>query len=81
MLVLVFSLHARLFVRLAEKELRVFTDAGRICRPLFIVDCDSETDQLPRMRYNSTHAFNLRNRVDGWDWSRVLNDGLVRCLG
>ena len=65
---------------LAEKELRVFTDAGRICRPLFIVDCDSETDQLPRMRYNSTHAFNLRNRVDGWDWSRVLNDGLVRCL-
>jgi DNA-directed RNA polymerase II subunit RPB2 len=57
-----------------EKELRVFTDAGRICRPLFIVEPAADG---PRMRYTAEHAFHLRNKVSPLQQPRCLVASLI----
>lgn len=56
-----------------ERELRIFTDAGRICRPLFIVE-----DK--RLKYNATHAKQIFQGEHEWDWKRITSEGLVEFI-
>jgi DNA-directed RNA polymerase II subunit RPB2 len=54
-----------------EKELRIFTDAGRICRPLFTVD-----DM--KLNFNATHAKHLFDK--DWGWSKITSEGIVEYI-
>jgi DNA-directed RNA polymerase II subunit RPB2 len=59
-----------------EQELRIFTDAGRCCRPLFIVDKGTQRlkitrphiDRLLQRRAPNQEAF-------GWDW--LKQEGVI----
>mmetsp|Transcript_10451 Transcript_10451/g.26302 ORF Transcript_10451/g.26302 Transcript_10451/m.26302 type:complete len:1202 (+) Transcript_10451:187-3792(+) len=62
-----------------ERELRIYTDAGRVCRPLFIVD---ERDQ--RLAIRRHHIRRLEESTGGraaggqlYGWSQLLEEGLV----
>lgn len=57
-------------------ELRIGTDAGRVCRPLFIVD--TETNLL---RIRKQHIDLLRDyETTGYTFSRLVREGLVEYL-
>lgn len=53
-----------------EKELRLYTDAGRVCRPLFIVE-----DQ--QLSLKKEHVIALQ---DGGNWSSLINGGVIELL-
>ncbi|KAJ3363078.1 DNA-dependent RNA polymerase II [Allomyces arbusculus] len=55
-----------------DNELRIYTDAGRICRPLFIVN---EQQQLVLRR---DHVARLE--VGEWGWEDLLANGIVEYL-
>lgn len=56
---------------MGEKELRIHTDAGRICRPVLIVD-------KMRLVYQSEHAAKIQSKE--WDWNRIQSEGLVEYI-
>lgn len=53
-----------------EKELRMYTDAGRCCRPLFLV----ENQQL-RMTRETLER--LQDTEDEYRWQNLVSDGIV----
>ncbi|SAL98402.1 hypothetical protein [Absidia glauca] len=53
-----------------EKELRMYTDAGRCCRPLFLV----ENQQL-RMTRETLER--LQDTEDDYRWQNLVSDGIV----
>lgn len=62
-----------------ERELRLYTDYGRVCRPLIIVDQDT---QLPRLK--PEHITMIDNPEDypqiqaaGGTWQYLLNSGII----
>lgn len=61
-------------IRLAE--LRLYTDYGRCCRPLYIVD---DTAAGPELRINRQHIAALERRGAGGDfrWDDLVASGLV----
>ena len=59
-----------------EKELRIYTDAGRLMRPLFIVDPQSMTLLIKR---HHVEALNDESG-EGWDWSRLVQSGVIEYL-
>ena len=59
-----------------EKELRIYTDAGRLMRPLFIVDQQSMTLLIKR---HHVEALNDESG-EGWDWSRLVQSGVIEYL-
>lgn len=73
-----------------EKEFKIFTDAGRVYRPLFIVDDDPELETKGDLMLQKEHVHKLLNSeydeyVDEGDdgnshqytWSSLVNDGVV----
>ncbi|KAG9032875.1 DNA-dependent RNA polymerase II [Tulasnella sp. JGI-2019a] len=58
-----------------EKELRLYTDAGRVCRPLFIV----ENHEL---LIKKKHVRQLQETLDGqpYGWTNLLHDGVIELL-
>lgn len=76
-----------------EKELRLFTDAGRVCRPLFVVhDEESADNDLTRQAevgalvLNKEHVNKLAYSKDHpeiedkFGWSQVLSNGIAEYL-
>jgi DNA-directed RNA polymerase II subunit RPB2 len=55
-----------------EKEIRIYTDAGRCCRPLYTVS------ERGRLRFNLTHLRQLEQEMI--NWNDLLNDGLVEYI-
>lgn len=56
------------------KELRIYTDAGRVCRPLFIVE-DNE------LLLKKDHVEKLQNhRHTNFRWHNLLTDGIVELI-
>jgi len=55
-----------------EKEVRIYTDAGRCCRPLYIVEGEGPS---ARLRFRRRHLELLENR--DFDWNNLLTEGLV----
>lgn len=70
-----------------RKELRIYTDAGRICRPLFIVEQDEipndEGWRQPRLKIRKKHVRVLMNKEPGereseaFGFKALLHLGLV----
>ena len=58
---------------IADKEVRIYTDAGRICRPLFVV-------QDQQLAIKKTHIMQLQGinpNVKKLTWTDLLMEGLV----
>lgn len=68
-----------------RKELRIYTDAGRICRPLFIVEQDRVPNaagwRQPRLKIRKKHVQVLMNAQDAGDetfgFNALINLGLI----
>lgn len=67
-----------------EKEFKIFTDAGRVYRPLFIVDDDPESDTHGTLKLQKEHVNKLlTTEYDEYDdggaytWSLLVSDGVV----
>ncbi|EJT48974.1 DNA-directed RNA polymerase II subunit RPB2 [Trichosporon asahii var. asahii CBS 2479] len=62
-----------------ERELRLYTDAGRVCRPLFIVDRPTQTLRLKREHIDRLEniADGLEEAVDGSAWDELLYQGVI----
>lgn len=65
-----------------EKEFKIFTDAGRVYRPLFIVDDDPELDTKGDLMLRKEHVHQLLNSEydayeDGYLWLLLVADGVV----
>ncbi|RKP19176.1 DNA-directed RNA polymerase II subunit RPB2 [Rozella allomycis CSF55] len=57
-----------------EKEVRILTDAGRCCRPLFIVQNQS-------IQLNQNHLNQLQQRdITGFNWQNLLENGIIEYL-
>ncbi|KAG8760675.1 DNA-dependent RNA polymerase II [Serendipita sp. 396] len=59
-----------------EKELRIYTDSGRVCRPLFVVEKDKlliTPDQVARLR-------DEKDVAGGYRWDNLFKDGVVELL-
>jgi len=57
-----------------DRELRIYTDAGRICRPLFIVD---ETNHLCLKK---SHVQSLIDNPRETTWSSLVETGIVEYI-
>jgi DNA-directed RNA polymerase II subunit RPB2 len=67
-----------------EKELRIFTDAGRVCRPLFIVDEKQQEllltkDDVRRLNVDSGDDFGMED-TSKFGWTELVNNGKVEYL-
>jgi DNA-directed RNA polymerase beta subunit len=62
---------------LKDKELRLYSDPGRCCRPLFIVDQSTQ-----KLKITKQHVRRIQNRNEGdrYGWSQVVEDGLVELI-
>lgn len=70
-----------------EKEFKIFTDAGRVYRPLFIVDDDENSSTKGQLKLTKEHIHKLMraeyNEYDEYDtennygWSSLVNDGVI----
>lgn len=59
-----------------ERELRLFTDAGRVCRPLFVVDETTQTLKLTKDHIERIeHKLAIGEVVEAW--TDLLNDGII----
>uniref|UniRef100_M4BF07 DNA-directed RNA polymerase subunit beta n=1 Tax=Hyaloperonospora arabidopsidis (strain Emoy2) TaxID=559515 RepID=M4BF07_HYAAE len=59
---------------LMNKELRIYTDAGRVCRPLFIV----EDNQLLLQKEQVVKLQN--HKITNYCWHNLLTDGVVELI-
>eukprot|EP00953_Heterococcus_sp_UTEX-ZZ885_P026227 14182-Heterococcus_DN1.PRE.3 len=55
-----------------DRELRLYTDAGRVCRPLFVVD--RVNNQLVVRKH---HIHQLRNNPADYTWTTLMQAGAV----
>lgn len=61
-----------------DSELRIYTDAGRVCRPLFIVE--REEDDHLRLKIKKTHTRRLADDTSEYRWTQLVMDGLVEFI-
>jgi len=55
-----------------EKELRICTDAGRVCRPLFIVE-----NQRPLLKKRHVRQLHMGDDEHPFGWSELVENGFV----
>jgi len=60
-----------------EREVHVYTDAGRMCRPLLIVHTDPETKEQ-ELLLKSSHIEQLRTQEISW--SDLVLSGVVEYI-
>ena len=59
---------------IANRELRLFSDPGRCCRPIFIVE-----DQ--KLLIRKQHIMKLRHKEEsGFRWSELIANGLIEYI-
>ena len=63
---------------IAESEIRIYTDAGRICRPLFIVD--PETQELVIKKSHIARLQLSRENEDKMTFTNLLLEGIVEFI-
>lgn len=70
-----------------EKEFRIFTDAGRVYRPLFLVDNDEESDRKGELKLRKEHIYQLLNSDEDpetgeptFGWSSLVSNGVVEYI-
>lgn len=70
-----------------EKEFKIFTDAGRVYRPLFVVDDNPDSDTKGDLKLTKDHINRLMRAeysdYDAYDdeseygWSSLVNEGVI----
>ncbi|KAK9466550.1 hypothetical protein V1512DRAFT_262892 [Lipomyces arxii] len=65
-----------------EKEFKIFTDAGRVYRPLFVVDNDKSSPRNGELMLRKEHINRLIDDFDSteddrYGWTSLVNDGIV----
>ena len=60
-----------------EKELRVYTDAGRVCRPLFIVENQHLILQKKHIRWLNNGS---NEEGEEFKWDRMIKGGIIELL-
>ena len=60
-----------------EKELRVYTDAGRVCRPLFIVENQHLILQKKHIRWLNN---GVNDEAEEFKWDRMIKGGIIELL-
>ena len=60
-----------------EKELRLYTDAGRVCRPLFIVENQQLALQKKHVRWLNT---GVGEDGEAYKWEHLIKGGIVELL-
>nr|ANJ43287.1 RNA polymerase II beta subunit [Sugiyamaella mastotermitis] len=70
-----------------EKEFRIFTDAGRVYRPLFLVDNEEDSPTKGQLKLQKEHIHELINREDDpetgestYGWSSLVSNGVVEYI-
>ncbi|KAL1233681.1 DNA-directed RNA polymerase II subunit [Trichinella spiralis] len=58
-----------------DREIRIYTDAGRICRPLLIVE-----DQRLLLKKNHIENLKRRNESNGHGWSELVANSIVEYI-
>ncbi|KAJ2779787.1 DNA-dependent RNA polymerase II [Coemansia javaensis] len=61
-----------------ERELRIHTDSGRVCRPLLIVDKDLQL-RLKKAHINAIEKYDV-SHDDAYRWVDLLADGVIEYL-
>jgi DNA-directed RNA polymerase II subunit RPB2 len=61
---------------ISDKEVRIYTDAGRICRPLFVV----EDQQLMIKKHHISQLQGINQDQKKLTWSDLLMEGLVEYI-
>lgn len=57
------------------REVRIYTDCGRLCRPLFIVNDDQ------KLAIKKKHIFKIKNQAtESYEWENLLIDGLIEYI-
>jgi DNA-directed RNA polymerase II subunit RPB2 len=64
-----------------DKELRVYTDAGRVCRPLFIVDDDKDSPRYGALKLTKSAVDALNSeRESPSGWNDLITKGIVEYI-
>eukprot|EP00051_Salpingoeca_urceolata_P023095 m.387959 g.387959 ORF g.387959 m.387959 type:complete len:1181 (-) comp20066_c18_seq9:1399-4941(-) len=70
----VITAEVSIFRDVREQEVHVYTDAGRICRPLLIVDKQNDVQQL---RLKARHIEDLRSPEKTFSWPDLVKGEIV----
>ena len=68
---------------LKDRELKLYSDAGRCCRPLFIVDTDTQKLKIQREHVNHVIAKERQaasGEMQPYGWSELVADGLIEFI-
>ncbi|PRT53034.1 DNA-directed RNA polymerase II subunit RPB2 [Wickerhamiella sorbophila] len=72
-----------------EKEFKIFTDAGRVYRPLFVVENDPQSPRNGELKLQKDHVYRLLNTEqndlspedpDYFGWTSLVNNGVVEYI-
>lgn len=76
-----------------DREFKIFTDAGRVMRPLFVIDNDPKSENNGNLALNKSHINKLREdalidpnlpiaeRLEAkYGWHGLINDGTIEFL-
>jgi DNA-directed RNA polymerase II subunit RPB2 len=77
-----------------DREFKIFTDAGRVCRPLFVVNNKSgdpnkgdlvlKKDHIKRLQEDLTMPLNMdleeKEEAGYYGWQGLINDGVIEYL-
>ncbi|OLL21764.1 DNA-directed RNA polymerase II subunit RPB2 [Neolecta irregularis DAH-3] len=71
-----------------ERELRLFTDAGRVMRPLFIVDNDEHSPRKNFLMLQRQHVETINEHKDNpeipdherWNFSKLIENGIIEYI-
>ena len=84
-----------LYRDIREREFKIFTDAGRVMRPLFVVDHDSKSPNKGNLLINDSHIEKLvesqdydwsctnpdqRAQYPKYGWTELVHDGVIEYL-
>ncbi|KAI9706060.1 MAG: DNA-dependent RNA polymerase II [Candelina mexicana] len=77
-----------------DREFKIFTDAGRVCRPLFVIDNDVKSQRAGELVLTKQHIMKLEDDRDikdsdltqdekderTWGWKGLVEEGIVEYL-
>ncbi|KAH7817182.1 putative DNAdirected RNA polymerase, beta subunit [Monocercomonoides exilis] len=64
----------------SELDIRIYCDAGRVLRPLFVVEKDLETQQC-QLKLTHDQVDRLKDPNDPFRWEDLVKEGVVELVG